>query len=172
MSNALILNADFLPLNFVTTARAARLVLSGRAEIIRQSGSLHSVSVTIPLPTIVRLLTFVRIRTRRVALTKRNIIARDRGICQYCGSIDPYPTIDHVIPRSRNGPHTWTNLVTACRRDNNIKGNRTPAEAGMTLKRPPREPHHVAFLRVTLHNPDFDEFLFGISAEIEQKFET
>jgi hypothetical protein len=63
----LILNADFLPLNFVSTARATRLVLAGRAEIIRELGAVHSVTVTIPLPTIIRMLTFIRSRPRRVA---------------------------------------------------------------------------------------------------------
>jgi 5-methylcytosine-specific restriction endonuclease McrA len=164
MSNALVLNADYLPLNVVTTKRAARLVLAGRAEIIRQSGTLKSVTVTIPLPTIVRRLTFIRIPTRRIALTKRNIVARDRGVCQYCGEIDPQPTVDHVMPTSRGGPNTWTNVVTACRRDNNVKANRTPIEAGMKLRRQPREPHPIAFLRVSLRSHEFDDYLNGVSA--------
>jgi 5-methylcytosine-specific restriction endonuclease McrA len=47
-------------------------------------------------------------------------------------------TLDHVLPRSRGGASTWENLVAACRRCNNRKGDRLPEEANMRLKKRPK----------------------------------
>ena len=74
------------------------------------------------------------------ALSRKNILMRDRYTCQYCHRTLPSAelTLDHVIPRSRAGESAWENLVACCHSCNNRKGGRTPEEAGMKLARPPR----------------------------------
>jgi len=56
-------------------------------------------------------------------------------------------TLDHVIPKERNGPDTWENLVCCCHTCNRAKGNRTPNEAGMKLMRPPKKPTRIHYIR-------------------------
>jgi 5-methylcytosine-specific restriction endonuclease McrA len=79
-------------------------------------------------------------------LTRRNVLRRDGHRCQYCGGHERL-TLDHVLPKSRGGLDTWDNLVAACVPCNNKKGNRTPEEAQMALRRRPFRPSHVMYLR-------------------------
>jgi 5-methylcytosine-specific restriction endonuclease McrA len=72
-------------------------------------------------------------------------LARDLYTCQYCGSRKDL-TLDHVVPRWCGGPHTWENLVTCCRKCNLKKGDKTPQQANMKLKKVPRRPHFVPYL--------------------------
>jgi 5-methylcytosine-specific restriction endonuclease McrA len=137
----LVLNANFEPLNVCSLRRAIALVLSGKAEILENSrGEVRTPSRVFPRPSVIRLRYVVRRPPRRLRLTKREILRRDQYTCQYCGRSSPHLTVDHVIPRHRGGGHTWENLVAACPACNRRKGNRTPAEAHMTLLRPPFEP--------------------------------
>ena len=88
----------------------------------------------------IRLVHFVRVPYRnRVPLSRRAVFARDGHRCQYCNRAAE--NIDHVVPRSRGGAHTWDNVVASCRACNARKEDRLPAEAGLTLQHPPREPH-------------------------------
>lgn len=137
----LVLNASYEPINVCAARRALVLVLKGVAAAEERSG--HVVSserMKLPLPSVIRLLEYRRIPHQTRALTRRNILMRDRYGCQYCG--EPFPagelTLDHVIPRSRGGASTWENLVACCIPCNNRKGSRTPEEANMVLARPPR----------------------------------
>lgn len=57
---------------------------------------------------------------------RKVIIARDRGVCQYCGRRPRRPTVDHVVPLSLGGTNDETNLVVACKRCNCIKCDRMP----------------------------------------------
>jgi 5-methylcytosine-specific restriction endonuclease McrA len=82
-----------------------------------------------------------------IELSRKNIIRRDNYRCQYCGKKTSTLTIDHVIPKSRGGTDTWDNLVAACVKCNNKKGNRTPSEANMPLLKKPRKPNHIMFLK-------------------------
>ena len=98
------------------------------------------------MPSIIRMLYYIRRPMQKVALTKKNVLIRDDHICQYCGLRgERLMTVDHVTPKSRGGPSTWENLVCACMRCNNRKNNRTPREANMSLKRKaaPAEVHSV-----------------------------
>jgi 5-methylcytosine-specific restriction endonuclease McrA len=94
----------------------------------------------VQLPSVIRLLEYRRIPHQTRALSRKNILMRDRYTCQYCQKTLPSSemTLDHVIPRSRAGETTWENLVACCHHCNNKKGCRTPEEAGMKLTRPPR----------------------------------
>ncbi len=125
------------------------LLYLGKAELIeRYDGMiLHSVSTSLPMPSIVRLSVFYRVPHKRVILTRKNILRRDSNRCQYCGRGDLPLTVDHVIPKTRGGEETWENLVCACMKCNNKKGDRTPEEAGLKLLTVPRRPSHVAFIR-------------------------
>ena len=136
MRNVLVLNASYEPLSIVSFRRATCLVLDDKAEIIEHDGGvLRSPSLTVPVPSVVRLRYMVRVARRRQAvLSRRAVFARDDHVCQYCGGAAD--SIDHVLPRSRGGGHDWENLVAACRRCNLAKRDRTPEEAGMRLRRP------------------------------------
>jgi 5-methylcytosine-specific restriction endonuclease McrA len=136
MRNVLVLNASYEPLSIVSFRRATCLVLDDKAEIIEHDGGvLRSPSLTVPVPSVVRLRYMVRVARRRQAvLSRRAVFARDDHTCQYCGGAAD--SIDHVFPRSRGGGHDWENLVAACRRCNLAKRDRTPEEAGMRLRRP------------------------------------
>ncbi|MEM9064281.1 MAG: HNH endonuclease [Planctomycetota bacterium] len=101
-----------------------------------------TVRFDIAVPRIVRLLGYEKLPDNGVKLNRRNLFARDRNQCQYCGKHFPTSelSIDHVKPRSQDGPDTWENLVCACVRCNAKKGGRTPAQANMQLIRKPVRP--------------------------------
>ncbi len=109
-------------------------------------GKLRTVSNSYPLPSIIRLFRYVNLPYKGVMLSRQNIFKRDGGKCQYCGSTKDL-TLDHVIPRSKGGRSSWDNLVSACKNCNSKKGDFTPEEANMPLKRRPFKPSFIMFLR-------------------------
>ncbi len=113
----------------------------------RSTSALRTITAVYPYPSIVRLFVYVRLPFRKVELSRKNILRRDNHQCSYCGTGKPPLTIDHVVPKSRGGKDMWENLVAACVRCNNKKGDRTPDEASMLLRRKPFRPNHVTFLR-------------------------
>ena len=115
---------------------------------------LSSLKTRYPYPSIVRLQVFIRIPFKHIVLSRKNVLRRDSNQCQYCGKIDSHLTIDHVIPKAKGGKDTWENLVSACNKCNNKKGDRTPHEAQMPLLRKPFRPNHVMFIRDFLGNID------------------
>lgn len=137
----LVLNATYEPVHITAVRRALVLVLKGVARAEEHNhAEVHSPSLTLSVPSVIRLLEYRRIPRQTRALSRRNILLRDRNTCQFCGRVFPAAelTLDHVIPRSRGGTTSWDNLVASCYRCNNIKGHRTPEEAGLTLIRKPR----------------------------------
>jgi len=137
----LVLNASYEPINICAARRALVLVLKGVASAEEESTHhIHSARRTLKLPSVIRLLEYRRIPHQTRALSRKNILVRDRYTCQYCHRTLPSAelTLDHVIPRSRAGETNWENLVACCNPCNNRKGNRTPEEAGMRLARAPR----------------------------------
>jgi 5-methylcytosine-specific restriction endonuclease McrA len=140
-SPVLVLNASYEPINICAARRALVLVLKGVASTEDVSPYyLHSSRQTLRVPSVIRLLEYRRIPHQTRALSRKNILMRDRYTCQYCmrTSSSSELTLDHVVPRSRAGETTWENLVACCYHCNNRKGNRTPEEAGMRLARLPR----------------------------------
>ena len=131
---ALVLNATFEPLGIVSSRRAVLLVLDTKAELVHTTERVFRAErLTVPEPSVVRLVRYVQVpRHYRVAVNRRTVFARDGSRCQYCGSAAE--NLDHVIPRSKGGPHTWENVVAACRRCNTRKEDRLPHEAGMVLR--------------------------------------
>ena len=129
--------------------KAIILLYLGKAELIDvyNGKQLHSVSLTMPFPSIVRLSVYIHIPYKKIILSRKNILRRDGHRCQYCARTDITLTVDHLLPKSRLGEETWENLVTACVDCNNRKGDRTPDEARMKLIRRPMKPNHVTFIR-------------------------
>jgi 5-methylcytosine-specific restriction endonuclease McrA len=146
--HVLVLNQDFSVLTVCSVERALILVFLQKAEVVEAYPGrfVRSPSMQFPWPSVVRLKGYVRVPYKHIMLSRKNILRRDRYRCQYCGSRENL-TVDHIIPRSRGGRDTWENLVTACTRCNNRKGNRTPEEAGMQLRSQPFRPSHIMFIR-------------------------
>src|SRR5437764_12615067 len=121
------------------------LLLDDKAELIHSTERhFRAARVAFPEPSVVRLARYVRVPYQsRVALNRRAVFARDGHRCQYCGSTAE--NIDHVVPRSRGGTHTWDNVVAACRRCNHTKADRSLAELGWVLPNPPRTPSGAAW---------------------------
>ncbi|MFZ0390021.1 MAG: HNH endonuclease [Calditrichia bacterium] len=143
----LLLNQNYEPLSVCNVRRAVTLVFLGKAEMIEEnSGWLHSVDYQIKIPSVIRLSRQVRVPYRRVVLNRRNLMIRDDYTCQYCGHKKLPLTIDHVIPRNYGGRDNWENLVVACQKCNNRKGNQTPEQAGLKLVRKPLKPHYFLYL--------------------------
>lgn len=145
-SRALVLNATFEPLGVVSSRRALLLVVGSKAEVLHTTGrQFHAERVVMAEPSVVRLAHYVRVpHERTVAVNRRTVFARDGHCCQYCGA--PAESIDHVIPRSRGGPHSWENVVACCRRCNTHKEDRLPHEAGFVLRRAPSAPRQRVWL--------------------------
>lgn len=102
----------------------------------------QTVRMQLAVPKVIRLLGYEKLPKQGVKLNRRNIFARDRNRCQYCGQHfnTSELSLDHVVPRSQNGLSTWTNLVCCCVRCNAKKGGRTPLQARMKLITTPRQP--------------------------------
>jgi 5-methylcytosine-specific restriction endonuclease McrA len=144
-----VLNQNYEPLNICTLRRAVALVYDGKAEVLEAYGGyLSSPTYTLPCPSVIRLIHSIRRPRPRVKLTRREVFIRDNFACQYCGRRDIELTIDHVIPRSRGGGHSWDNLVSACKVCNHRKGGKSPAEARMKLRRDPMEPSPGAYYSI------------------------
>lgn len=140
-SPVLVLNASYEPINICAARRALVLILKGVAAAEEHApGVLSSRRTAFPMPSVIRLLEYRRIPHQSRALSRKNIMMRDKYTCQYCHKLfnSAELTLDHVIPRSRGGETTWENLVASCNPCNNRKGNRTPEEANLRLLRPPR----------------------------------
>jgi 5-methylcytosine-specific restriction endonuclease McrA len=141
------------------------LVLKGAATAEEQTHiTVHSTVQSVRLPSVIRLLGYRRIPHQTRALSRKNILIRDRFTCQYCQRTMPSGelTLDHVIPRSRAGETAWENLVACCHDCNNRKGSRTPEEASMRLAKPPRP--------FSLHTSRHLMRLMGKSDEQWQKY--
>ena len=162
MEQTLLLNATYEPLKVVHWQKAVTLWCQGKVEII----SHHDREVRAPrfsfkLPSVIRLLRYVRIKKRfdYVPFSRANIYARDEFTCQYCKEVFSTHelTFDHVVPVSQGGRKDWENIVTCCVTCNRRKGGRTPSEARMKLMRPPRRPMSAPAIRITIglrHAPD------------------
>ena len=150
MNAVLVLNQDFSPISVCSVQRAFLLVFLNKAELLsdKENLKLRSVNQEFPFPSVIRILNYAHIPYKGVVLTRHNIFKRDAFLCQYCGDSKDL-TLDHLIPRSKGGKSTWTNLVTACKTCNARKGDFHPEEVGLKLVRKPIRPTYVMFLRAT-----------------------
>jgi 5-methylcytosine-specific restriction endonuclease McrA len=148
MSQVLVLNATYEPLNVVSIRRAVLLLVKEKAEVVEATEArLRSERMSLRVPLVIRLVYFVRIPRRfSLPLSRGTVMARDHYACQYCGDQPGKAklTIDHVMPRSRGGETSWKNVIAACGVCNRRKGNRTPEEAHMPLLSQPSRPRYLA----------------------------
>ncbi len=159
VGRSLVLNASLQPLAVVSAKRAVVLVLKEKAVLVESNGVVfRSERLQIPAPSVVRLKYFVHVPYRdRAALTRRAVFARDGWVCQYCGA--PAENVDHVLPKSRGGKHSWENVVAACRRCNSRKENRLPHEVGLILRRKPAVPRDGFRLSLGRLEPEWEPYL-------------
>lgn len=160
----LVLNKSWLAVSIMRTKDSFCKVFSGMAKVIDENyvqynwdewvevsqkteegdnaSFVHTPNYKVKVPSIVRLLYYNRLPKTDVKLTRRNILVRDKFICQYCGKKINMKTatLDHVVPKSKKGKTSWTNLVACCAGCNVQKANRTPEEAKMRLRKIPKKP--------------------------------
>jgi 5-methylcytosine-specific restriction endonuclease McrA len=145
----------------VSWQKALILWFQGKVEVLEYHNIFaNSVRSSFQLPSVLRLKTYVLPRSYgAVRFCRENVYIRDEYTCQYCGYKHALRnlTLDHVVPASKQGPKSWTNVVTACRDCNQRKGNRTPQVARMPLLKDPVIPHW-------LPSPDL-EFKPGLAPE-------
>jgi len=183
-AKVLVLNRNYLASRVVSAKRAFILLAREAAEVIdADDGSfanydfatwaelsvlqrefepdnydwVKTVRFDIAVPRIIRLTGYDKLPKQHVKLNRRNLFARDHSTCQYCGHRFPSAdlSIDHVIPRTQNGPDTWENLVCACVRCNSRKGGRTPSQANMRLICKPIKPKRNPLISVRLTNEKY-----------------
>ncbi|MFO7898387.1 MAG: HNH endonuclease [Planctomycetota bacterium] len=186
-ARVLVLNRNYMAIRVIRARRAFRLLYKERAEVVSQHGEswgsynfdswvelsqarhlfreeagdwVRTVDLTIRVPKIIRLLLFDRLPKRTVKFNRRNVFGRDDNRCQYCGRRFPTSelTLDHIVPRSRGGQATWTNLVCACTRCNVRKGGRLPQEAGMRLIRRPYKPRSSPTVQLRITSPKYESW--------------
>lgn len=159
----LVLNHNYEPLNICRAQRALILLFKGKAELIKNGrGVIRTATDSYPMPSVIKLLCYVRRSASEVKLTRAGVFRRDHYTCLYCGRMDIELTIDHVIPRNQGGPHTWENVATACHACNRRKAGRTPEQAGMKLLQKPYRPQSTTFFiprHYRIYLPDWEEFL-------------
>ena len=152
----LVLNQNYQPLNVCNARRAIVLLGLGKAELMTNGrGNIHTITQTVPVPSVIRLIYMLKRPRLQRRLSRRAVFYRDSFTCQYCGKETRALTLDHIIPRSKGGPHVWTNVVSACISCNHRKAGRTPQEAGMHLPgevRPPRVNPYSLFIHKPLQD--------------------
>jgi len=177
--NVLVLNKHYMAIRIIQARRAFSMLFRELAEVVSFEDNTYcnydfeswcqvsnlkrrfepdgydwvaTVNFHIAVPRIIRLLSYDRLPRSEVKFNRRNIFARDRNHCQYCGKHFPTSelSLDHVIPRSMGGTATWQNIVCACTRCNVKKGGRTPKQAGMMLIRKPVRPRHNPLIHIHL----------------------
>lgn len=148
MSRALVLNATYEPIGVVSSRRAVVLALAQKVDVLADTGAtIESERLAVPVPSVIRLRYFVKVPFQRHApLNRKAVFARDSGRCQYCERAAE--SIDHVVPRSRDGKHEWTNVVACCRRCNATKGDRLLDECSFTLRTTPAPPAKYVWVAV------------------------
>ncbi|MEB3049061.1 HNH endonuclease [Mycolicibacter sp. MYC123] len=153
----LLLNSTYEPLTALSLRRAVVMLICGKADMVHDDPSgpaIHSATRTVPVPSVIRLRSYVRVPYRaRIPLTRAALMHRDRHCCAYCGG--KADTVDHVVPRSRGGDHSWENCVAACSACNHRKADRLLTELGWTLSLVPTSPkgQHWRLLAV-IHDLD------------------
>ncbi len=150
----LVLNQNYEPFTICSAKRAIVLLYLHKVQLVEKyDGFVRSVNTRMPLPSVVRLNRYIRKPFREINLNRKNILRRDRHICQYCGKNSKPMTVDHIIPKSYGGDDSWENLVTACLACNNRKADRTPEEANMKLIRKPVKPGYLFYLQSLIRRP-------------------
>lgn len=147
-NSVVVFSKAYLPLARINIKRAIVLLITGQAESLdfgnTQVWEVRSPNQVLQVSEHIRLLMGNPERMWKIPpVNRREVLKRDQHRCQYCGSHRRL-TLDHVIPRSKGGLHTWDNVVAACEPCNSLKSDRTPIQAGMALQAKPKAPIHPA----------------------------
>lgn len=163
--HTVVLNADFTYLNTVSWQRAIKLLVKEKAEAIKETDrqiANTGGTCVFKVPLVLRLIQMVRtVYRNKVPYSRKNVFIRDDHTCQYCGT-NKRLSVDHVIPTSRGGKTMFENCVTSCVTCNISKGNRTPEEAQMKLRKRPHEPTIIEFLTYKMKHTGVYSFLKDI----------
>ena len=144
----LLLNQSYEPLMVIGARRAIILLLSEKVESLENYHEIiHSVYLSLPLPSVIKLKEYARIHRKEIVLSRKNILKRDNHTCQYCGKKSVPMTIDHIISRNKGGVDSWDNLVAACVPCNTKKGNLSLKHIQMDLSKIPRKPTMILHLQ-------------------------
>ena len=130
MDRTLVLDQGYQPLNIVSWKRAVTMLFEGKVEVIEEyDEDIRSVSITIKMPAVVRLLRALRWRRKGVKFSRINVMTRDGFRCQYCNRTLPVSDLnyDHVVPRSQGGKTAWENIVTASTRATSGRATALPS---------------------------------------------
>ena len=190
----LVLNRSWIAVNVATVRRALTLVFQDVARIVaphdystydfegwieasreaKAGRVIQSAKLQIAVPEVIVLTAFNGRFSKEVRFSRRNIFERDENCCQYCGrKFDRGDlTLDHVIPRSRGGTSTWTNIVLACVKCNMKKGDKLLTEMSMKLLRNPVKPKWATRVGVKLgrvRKPAWERFLEEAYWNVELK---
>jgi 5-methylcytosine-specific restriction endonuclease McrA len=173
MRDTLLLNADgnplsAAPLSTLTWQESIKLIWLDRINVLEwhQDWQVHSPTITMTVPSVMMVREFVK-RRSNTSFSRSNVYCRDNYICQYCKQMFSYKelTLDHVIPKSKGGKTEWTNVVSACKKCNNQKGNH--------IVKPYKPPHKPDFHQlyksknhVHIEHPVWYKY---INAESEEK---
>jgi len=168
MTQSLVLNASYEPLCVVSSRRALMLIIDEKAELLHATERLfRAAHIAFAEPSVVRLWHYVKVPYQaRISLNRRAVFARDNHRCQYCGA--SAENIDHVIPKSRGGAHSWENVVASCRPCNSRKRDRSPEESGMRLHRVPSAPRQRTWILVASGaiRSDWEQYLIAATASL------
>ncbi|WP_404786309.1 HNH endonuclease [Altericista sp. CCNU0014] len=163
-NSVVVFSKNYLPLARINLRRAVVLLVTGQAESLEFSSprlwEVRSPSIVLQVSEHIRLIGGNPERHWKIPpVSRREVLRRDSYSCQYCGS-GKRLTLDHVIPRSKGGQHTWNNVVAACERCNSRKGDRLLHEIGMTPRTKPKAPVHpaIAFSEQFWKTQDTDSF--------------
>lgn len=132
MKKTLVVNSGMQPLRIISGKEGFVMAWEGRAHVIEsysmddKDAILRTVDKEYPVPSIIRVNRYYYQDYPKVNLTKRNVYIRDSYTCAYTGKeIKNHSdlSIDHIIPRSKGGTHTWDNVVTAAKKPNEEKAD-------------------------------------------------
>ena len=160
MERVLLLNQSYEPISVINWQRAITLFTLGKVEVIKEyDNNIRSQYIVFKMPAVVRLLNAFRRPRKRVKFNRQNILARDRWRCQYCGNkfAAKELTYDHVLPRAKGGTTCWENIVTSCIPCNLKKGDKTPQQVGLKLKKKPTRPDWVPIFTITVSRKTMPE---------------
>lgn len=172
MNNLILtLDSNGMPNNWTTWQEAIVLKCKGLVawefgdeEFLFRGGTsrLTGTQSTVEVSSIIALKTKFKYKNRTPAFSNRNLFRRDLHTCAYCGkkAADQDLTKDHIKPYSRGGPTSWMNCVTACKKCNNKKDDRTPEEANMMLIYVPYVPDKAEGLILQNRNILADQMQF------------
>jgi hypothetical protein len=177
-SSVLVLNRSFMPIHVTSVRRTFSLVYQGGAKVVGsayetfdfngwkdQAGQpgvecVGTTSGPVPIPRVITVLVYDRMPRRMVRFSRSNVFSRDSYTCQYCGKRPPRAelNLDHVVPRAQAGRTSWENVVCCCVPCNRMKGGRTPAQAGLRLRRKPTRPRWTPLLSLPVSGIRYTEW--------------